>query len=161
MEKFRNLVLEANRKLRLADHMAHVTYPMLKETKLLLTILNNIDLSLKASLDAYLYYERLYKRISPHSDDLRTKLEIFEKSAAKRYDLQNYSKLIMEVHNILKKHRESPMAFVKKEKLVICNGDYRMKILEISDVKNHLSKAKPFISRLTNVLKENDAYSRR
>ena len=161
MEEFRNLVLEANRKLRLADHMAYITYPMLKETKLLLTVLDNLDKSLKAALNAYLYYERLYKRISPYPEDLKTKLDIFERSAAKRYNLQNYSKLIIEIHNILKKHKESPVAFVKKDKLVICNRDYRMKVLEISDVKNYLSKAKPFILRLSNIQKENNANTRR
>jgi hypothetical protein len=161
MEEFRKLVLEANRKLRLADHMAYITYPMLKETKLLLTVLDNLDKSLKASLNAYLHYERLYKRISPYPDDLKTKLEIFERGPAKRYNLQNYSKLIIEVNNILKKHKESPMAFVKKDKLVICNRDYRMKVLEIADAKNYLAKAKPFILMLSNILKENDADTRR
>jgi len=161
MEEFKNLVLEANRKLRLADHMAYVTYPMLKETKLLLTILDNIDKSLKAALNAYLHYERLYKRISHNPGDLKEKLEIFERSAARRYDLPNYSRLILEIHLILKKHKEASVAFVKKDKLVICNGDYRMKVLEVEDVKNYLSKAKPFISRLSNILKEDHATTRR
>jgi len=161
MQEFRNLVLEAHRKLRLADHMAYITYPMLKETKLLLTILDNLDKSLKLSLNAYLYYERLYKRISIYPDDFKTKLDLFERGPAKRYNLENYSKLIIEIHNILKKHRESPVSFVKKDKLVICNGDYRMKILEISDAKNYLAKAKPFILRLSNIEKENDAPTRR
>ena len=91
----------------------------------------------------------------------KTKLEIFERGPAKRYNLQNYSKLIIEVNNILKKHKESPMAFVKKDKLVICNRDYRMKVLEIADAKNYLAKAKPFILMLSNILKENDADTRR
>ena len=100
MQEFRNLVLEAHRKLRLADHMAYITYPMLKETKLLLTILDNLDKSLKLSLNAYLYYERLYKRISIYPDDFKTKLDLFERGPAKRYNLENYSKLIIEIHNI-------------------------------------------------------------
>ena len=161
MEEFKSLVLEANRKLRLADHMAYVTYPMLKETKLLLTILDNIDKSLKVALNAYLHYERLYKRISYNPDDLKSKLELFDRSAARRYNLPGYTKLILEVHLILKKHKEASVAFVKKDKLVICNGNYRMKVLEVADVKNYLSKAKPFISRLSNILKENHANSRR
>ncbi len=161
MEEFKNLVLEANKKLQIADHMAYITYPMLKETKLLLTILENLDRSLKAALNAYLHYERLYKRISPYPDHLKTKLEVFERGPARRYSLQNYSRLIIEIHNILQKYKESPVSFTKKEKLVICNGDYRMKVLEISDAKNYLAKAKPFILRLSNILKENDAITRR
>ncbi len=160
MEVFQKLVLEANRHLRLADHMAYVTYPMLKDAKLLLSILDNIDKSLKRALDAYLYYERLYKRISFFPEDFNTKIDLFQRSAGVRYNLRSYPILIKELHFILKKHKESPVEFVKGEKLIICNGDYRMKVLQITDIKNYLGKAKPFILRLNNILKE-DGLNRR
>ena len=57
MQKFNNFVLEANKKFKLADHIAYVTYPLLKETKLLLTILENTNKSLILALNAYLYYD--------------------------------------------------------------------------------------------------------
>jgi hypothetical protein len=161
MQKFNNLVLEANRKLKLADHMAYVTYPLLKETKLLLTILNNVNKSLLLALDAYLYYDYLYKRISYLPDNLKEKLDIFERSSAKRYELHGYKELILEINELLKKHKESPVSFVKKDKLVICSKNYKIKTLELEDAKTYLSKAKPFILRLHNILKQEHANKRR
>ncbi len=161
METFRNLVLQANKYFKLADHIAYITYPMLKDAKLLLTIIDNLNKSLQTALDAYLYYERLYKRVSNNPKDLRSKLEIFERSAGKRYNLQDYQKLIKEVHEIIKKHKESPVEFIKKDKLVICTEDYRTKVLQIEDAKNYLAKAKPFILKLNNILKEDELTRRR
>ena len=160
MQKFNNLVLEANKKLKLADHMTYVTYPLLKETKLLLSIVESINKSLNTALDAYLYYDHLYKRISYIPENLKEKLDIFERSSARRYTLKNYSKLTLESNEILKKHKEAPVAFAKKEKLVICSKNYSLKTLEIEDAKNYLSKAKPFILRLHNILKQEHAIKR-
>ncbi len=161
MQKFNNFVLEANKKFKLADHIAYVTYPLLKETKLLLTILENTNKSLILALNAYLYYDYLYKRISYVPDKLEEKLDIFERSSAKRYDLVGYKQLILETNEILKKHKDAPVAFVKKDKLVICSKNYKIKTLEIKDAKMYLSKAKPFISRLHNILKQEHENKRR
>jgi hypothetical protein len=156
MQGFKNLVLEANKHLRLADHMTYVTYPMLKDTKILISILDNLKKSLNKALDAYLYYERLYKRISFSPKDFTTKIDVFQRSAAIRYNLKQYPQLIKEINFIIKKHKESPVEFSKGDKLVICNGNYKMKILQIKDVKDYLSKAKPFILKLSNILKEDE-----
>jgi hypothetical protein len=161
MQKFSNLVLEANKKLKLADHIAYVTYPLLKETKLLLTILENTNKSLILALNAYLHYDHLYKRISHIPESLGDKLDIFERSSAKRYNLEGYKQLILEINEILKKHKDAPVAFVKKDKLVICSKNYKIKTLEIEDAKMYLSKAKPFILRLHNILKQEHANKRR
>ena len=138
MQKFNNLVLEASKKLKLADHMIYVTYPLLKETKLLLSIVESINKSLKIALDAYLYYDYLYKRISYIPITLKEKLDIFERSSARRYNLENYSKLILEIDEILRKHKEAPVAFAKKDKLVICSQNYKIRTLEVDDAKNYL-----------------------
>jgi len=161
MQKFYDLVLEASKKLRLADHMTYVTYPLLKETKLLLSIIESISKSLTISLDAYLYYDHMYKRISYIPDNLREKLDIFERSSARRYNLQGYSKLILEINEILRKHKEAPVSFAKNDKLIICSQNYKIKTLEVEDAKNYLSKAKPFILRLRNILKQEHANKRR
>ena len=85
MEKFRSIVLEANKRLKLADHMLYVTYPLVKDHKLLIHILENIDKSLKCSIDAYLRYDRIYKRIKANPETFLEKINIFSKISSKRY----------------------------------------------------------------------------
>ena len=62
MERFKELVEKANRSLNTADHLAYVTYPVINEPKLTITILNNIYQSLLHSIDALLYYYYLFKK---------------------------------------------------------------------------------------------------
>lgn len=151
MQNFEKLVLDASRHLRLADHLTFVTYPMLKDAKLLLSILDNLDKTFKAGLDAFLYYELLYKRISSFPQDLKSKLDLFQRTSAMRYGLNEYPIIIREIDFLLKKHKESPVEFVKDGRLVICSDSYRLKVIQIEDLKKYLLKAKTFILRLSNI----------
>jgi len=47
MEKFRNLVIEANKHFKVADHMTYVSYNLIKDLKILLNIVNNLDKSMR------------------------------------------------------------------------------------------------------------------
>ena len=88
MEKFRNLVLEANKALKLADHMLYVTYPLIKDNKLLVCILENIDKSIKKAIDAFIRYDLIYKRIRSDPVLFREKMILFSKLSFRRYDFK-------------------------------------------------------------------------
>ncbi len=153
MEKFKSLVLEANKNLKLADHMLHVTYPLVKDNKLLVHILENIDKSMKSSIDAFIRYDQVYKRVRSNPSSFVEKVELFSKICSRRYPFtQSDFEFIEEVDDLIKKHKESPMEFVKGDKFVICSDNYNTKILTLERVKHMISKAKPFIFRLNNIL---------
>ena len=153
MEKFRSIVLEANKRLKLADHMLYVTYPLVKDHKLLIHILENIDKSLKCSIDAYLRYDRIYKRINANPETFLEKINIFSKISSKRYFFtQSDFEFIQEIDDLIRKHKESPIEFVRGNKFVICSEDYKTRVLTAENVKNMISKAKPFIFKLNNIL---------
>jgi hypothetical protein len=153
MERFRDLVLEANKTLKLADHMVYVTYPLIKDNKLLIHIITNIDKSIKHSIDAFIRYDRIYKRIRANPKDFTEKLDIFSKISSKRYPFtQSDFEFIEEIDDLVKKHKESPMEFVRGNKFVICSENYNTKILTLEKVKYMISKAKPFIFKLNSIL---------
>ena len=54
MEKFIEYLDSSARNLRTADHMAYVTYPLLKEKRILFEILNNIYTSVLNIVNAIL-----------------------------------------------------------------------------------------------------------
>ena len=74
MERYLELFQKANDYFKTADHLAYVTYELVQEPKLLLTILDNLNLALKHKTDSLLEYERLYKRISPIPQNQELKL---------------------------------------------------------------------------------------
>ncbi len=150
MEKIQKNLYLADKTIKLAGHMLYVTYPLVKDNKLFIGILENIDKSLKLTLDSILYYERMYKRINPYPDDFNSKIEIFKK-LSKRYDVEIY-KLILEIDDLIRYRKSAPVEFSRKEDFVLCNENYKTKILKLNDLKEHLSKAKFFILKTSNTL---------
>ena len=161
MKKFESLVLEANKKLKLADHMLYVTYPLIKDKKLLIYIMENIDKSIKKAIEAYIRYDQIYKRVKSDPDSFPAKLILLSKISAQRYGFgESLFEFIEEIDDLIKKIKESPMEFVKGNKFVICYNNYKTKILTKDYVRDSILKAKPFILKLNNILLNDELYGR-
>jgi len=153
METVLKLVAGANRHLHTADHLTYVTYPLLKDVKLIFAVIENLHTAYVSAMDAFLTYERLYKRIMTVPDDYKSRLDIFKTKIVKRYNIDREHILIMEdLAQIIAYRRKSPVEFVKDDKLVICSDTYRMKNVTYDNVKEYLNKSKPFFSRMNRVL---------
>ena len=124
MESFHQLISEAKRSYDTADHLAYVTYPMIKEPKLIITIITHINNALLAAMQALLEHERLYKRISYIPEDFMTRIHILRQSVFPRYKMYDYSKLILEIMNILNSHKSSNMEFIRRDKYFIYSNSY-------------------------------------
>lgn len=154
MDALKNLVLESNKHYRLADHITNVTYPLIKDSRLMLSMLDNIDKCVKYALDGFLYCEKMHDRISVFPEDLPTKLNVFSKTAAIRYNVNGFQILIREINEIVNKHKESPVEFIKDKRLYIYNKEYKARTLDIKDIKLYLLKVKPFIVQLNNIYRQ-------
>ncbi len=153
MEELQFKFKDAVDSLKRASHMLHVTYPLVKDPRLFIGIMINLDKSLKSGLDSLLYYERMYKKISPYPDDFILKLEVFRKIIGTRYNFdKDLPKFIFKIDQIMKNRKKAPVEFAKNGNFVICDSDYRTKILKPEEIKEYLSKAKVFILQLHNII---------
>ena len=64
MEKFIENLDKSASLLQTADHMLYMTYPLIREKRLLLKILNETYLVVLGIVNAILQYEYFYKRIN-------------------------------------------------------------------------------------------------
>lgn len=157
MEEIFRIVGESNKHFKTADHLIYVTYPLIKDIKLLVNIIENLNKSLIYGMDAILEYDKLFKRISQFPDDFKTKMEIFKTSCAKRYNIsREHIVLIEDLKNILDHREKSPMEFIRKDKFVICNDDFKMRTLNYEKVKDFVNNARPFIAKVNKVLRKDD-----
>ena len=139
MEEFQILRDKATQKIRVADHMLFMTYPLVKDPKLLLSIIENIFASLDFGMSALLQHERLFKRIPPYHDTFPTRFEIFKDKMIPRYKISpNHAKLIIDVRSIISQHKKSPVEFARKDKFVICSPSYSLKTIDINLVKKYI-----------------------
>ena len=147
MEAYEEAQEKAKKHLKIADHMLTQSYPIVKDPKLLVTVIENLFLALESSMSALLYYDRLYKRIPPFHDGFDSKLEIFRSRCNRRYNFKNnYPALIREIKEIISEHKKAPMEFSRKGQFVICSDNYSTKSITVEKMKEHIAQAKLFIA---------------
>jgi hypothetical protein len=157
MEEFQELREIAHKKISLADHMLTMTYPLVRDTKLLLVVLENIFLAMTNAMSSVLYYERLFKRVPPFKDSFEDKLTVFREKCAERYKIDPlYLKMIKDIKTIIVQHRKSPVEFVRKDRFVICSDSYKVRTVALDQIKNYISRAKNFVNQTSFIVSQNE-----
>ena len=155
MKKFNELMESAEKKLNFADHILSMTYPLVKDPKLLLSVAENLFLAFNYSLTSLLYYERHFKRIPPFQDNFSLKLQLFKDECAERYGIEHEQlKAMQELKEILIAHKKSPIEFPRKESFMIFNESYEAKTLTQDLLKDYIKKAKLFIKKLSTIIRK-------
>lgn len=149
-----DLLKEANLSLKRADHMLYMTYPLVKDNKLIISILEHLHVSVGKAMDAILYHERMYKRVELFSDNFEVKFDIFKEKCSKLYNIdRRYLLLIEDLKKISDERKKSKMEFVKEEKYVICISNYATRVLTIDKLKEYLNTSRDFIRKVNLILK--------
>lgn len=161
MEKFQELRDKAKKNIHIADHMLTMTYPLVKDTKLLLAILENVFLGYMNGMSAILYHDRLFKTIPPFQETYESKLRMFKGKSMQKHKLQhNHLSEIQEIRELLQEHKKSPVEFVKQDKFVICTETYKIKTISLKDIQQRIDKAKLFIEEVDKIVKKNESLFR-
>lgn len=147
-EKMGNDLIEAERLVRLADHVSFVTFPVVKDAKLLARALENLHRGIVLIISGILKFEYLYKRINLTKDHSRN-LEIFYGKCASRYGLDEGDvKLIKEIFFLAKKHRESGFEFSKFGKVVILDDNYGVFELDSRKMKEFIDLSEKLLANV-------------
>jgi hypothetical protein len=155
MSEILDLLQEANKRFNSVDHMLYVTYPLVKDNKLLILMVEGLNKSLNLFLEALMNYEYLYKRINNIPEDFSGKMDLLKRSVANRYNIPRNSIVVMEdLNKIVDERRKSPMEIVKREKYVILSDNYNQTHVTIEKLKNYINESKLFINKV-NTLIEN------
>jgi len=131
---------KARHHFKVADHMAYVTFTILKENRLMVKILSEIAMSLNYLIKAILQYEYSFKRVSLYKDPYLN-LKTFKEKIAPKYLTRDEINVLIKIIEIEKKHELSSLEFVKKEKFVILIGD-KYETLTIERIKEFMSTLK-------------------
>lgn len=157
MEQFQVSREIAKEKIKLADHMLYSTFPMVKDPRLLVGVMNNIFLALTNAMSSVLYYDRLFKRIPDFKDDFNNKFNVFKQNVVRRRNIDTeYVNLIQDIKNLIVQHKKSPMEFSRGDKFVICTSSFRYKTISVNDMKKFINKSKLFINEIDSIVSKND-----
>ena len=152
MEKFIEYLAEAERIIKTADHLIYMTFPLVKDKKLLLKILSETKIVITNCINSILQYEYLYKRIKLYKDP-KTNFRIFREKCAPRYKIAKEEiEMIIELFEIVENHKQSSFEFVKNEKIIILSENLEQKSLTIDKIKEFLLLAKNILRKSKDVI---------
>lgn len=151
-EKYQVSLENAKKSLEMADHLTYMTFPLIKENKLLLKILDELSNSIISIVNAILQYEYLHKRIQLYKD-ARENFRTF-KEIAKKYRVgEKQLNKITELLTLRERHKKSPFEFVRKEKVIIMSDNLKTDILTIEKIKEFLLETKDFLRKVSLIIK--------
>jgi hypothetical protein len=153
MEKFLLSLDSASKLLKTADHMTYITFPLVKEKRLLIKILDEIYTAMLNVINAILQYEYAYKRIVLYKD-AKINFRTFREKCAPRFNInQDEIAKIMEIFRVIEKHKQSPMEFIRKDKLVILSDNLHTDTITLDKLKEYLIVAKNTLKKAENMIK--------
>jgi len=157
MEKFLELRHKAEKYAKTAEQTINFTYPLVKENKIMLTVINQLFLANTTIMGSLLHYELYHKRIPFFDDNFESKFHLLRSRVADKYSIDpEYLKLLRDLKDIIIAHNNSPIEFSRGNKLVICNDNYELKELTIENLKKALSKTKLFIEDIIYITNKNE-----
>lgn len=147
-----SLLEEARRLIKTADHMIYVTYPILKENRLLIRILEQLNNAIFNIVNAILKHEYNFKRIKIYND-VRTNLETLETKCAPRYGIPKENiEGIKHIFRLIEKHKTSPMEFVRQNKFIIMSDNLETENVTLDKLKFFLVIAKDTLKKAENIM---------
>src|SRR3989344_1889151 len=154
MEEFISLVKEANKAFETADHLAYVTYPIVNDIKLIALVAENLNTALTKTMEAFLYYDRLYKRVQFIPNDFNSKFELFKTRSAKYHNLSKQNiEIISEIKEFIEERKRSQMEFSRKNSFVLYSN-LQVKTMSLDKIKKYIAQARGIIFVLNQVFKE-------
>jgi len=156
MEKFQLLKEEALKNYRIADHILNVTYPLIKDTKLLLGVTENLFLALTQAMSSILHHDRLFKLVPPFHDNFESKFNLLHQKRSRYNIQQEHLDLMLELKEIILLHKKSPVEFRKKDRFIICTKNYKVKAITANQLKNYLKKTKGFLDLTNHTVSRNE-----
>jgi transcription initiation factor TFIIIB Brf1 subunit/transcription initiation factor TFIIB len=119
MQKFLENINTAEKNIKTADHLIYSTFPLLKDKRILLKSIKEINLATTNLINSILQYEFLKKKIKLYKDP-KENFKTFVERYAEEYKITKEEVIkIIQISEIAKKQKESPMEFLRNEKVVI------------------------------------------
>jgi len=150
-EKFIISLRRAKNSLQKADHLTYMTFPLIRENKLLLKILDELSDSVLNTINAILQYEYAYKRIQLYKD-AKENFRTFKRLAEKYKIDQNQLNKIIEILSLNESHKKSPFEFAKKDKIVILSDNLKTNTLTLEKIKSYLLETKDFVRKVSLII---------
>jgi len=150
MNKVLENLIEAERLIKTSDHLIYMSFPVIKDKKILTRAIINIYEATQKIISSILQREYLLEKINL-TDNHNLNFKIFVEKCAPFYNInQEEIKSIQELFEIIKEHKKSPMEFFKNEQLVILSNNLETLTISLEKAKKFLNTTKLLLKKTKN-----------
>ena len=153
MEKYQENLQRALSNLKIADHIIYVTYPIIKDKRLLLKSLEQLYESLIFTIETILQYDYLWRRIRLTGNS-KEDFKVFTNKSAKMHNItDNEMHELSDFLELVNSHKKSSMEFKRQEKIIILSDNLKTSSLDIEKLKYYLNFSKRIIEKVIPTLR--------
>ncbi len=153
MNSFEPYATKAHEQYRIAKHLLEVTYPLMKDTKLLMGICINILRCLENCSSAILAYEYQEQQNKNFPSTLQQKLSMLQTFSPSKTKIPKQTLILTaDLAALEELHRKSPVEFSRNGRFVICSKEFDLTTLGIDDLKRYLSSAAQYLAIMDSIL---------
>ncbi len=152
MNVYLELIKQARKELSFADHITHVTLPIVKERKVFMSIIRHLHDAMLAAMRAYLMYERKNKGIAllPTSNELT--FNMFLQFFGDKFLSKSDQEVLAEIKKVNEAYQKRLMDVKRGENYVIILPNYKTVIINEGRVKKYLNVVNLLISGIERVI---------
>ena len=140
------LLDRAEKELRGADHMVYITYPLIKDNRILKSVLDQMYNIAENIVHSILNYEFRYRRIGPITI---TKLDVsglnwitFMRCYSRFGITPEEADKLKEMLEIISRHKASTVEFTRKDRLVFMSNGAHAESVGFDQIKSHMTNMK-------------------
>lgn len=151
-QAYKSYFEKAQKSLKSADHLAYITYPLLKDARLLKKIIEDIFDCLDNLVKTAVEYDYLNKKIGKYGDDKINRQNFLKKSSL-RFGLnqQEVDKISL-LLELMDKYRGTSFDFIRHDKLVMMADNLRTEIITFNDTKEILGMIKVINTKIKRIV---------
>lgn len=155
MEKFLENLEQAGKIIRTVDHLVYVTFPLVKEKRMLLKIITDTKNAIVFCINSILQYDYLYKKIRLYQNT-KENFRTFKEKCSPRYGISEEEiRKIIALFELVERHKKSPLEFVRNDKVIIMSENFYPEAITIEKVKEYVILAKNILFKVENKIKNN------
>jgi hypothetical protein len=155
MERLLKNLKEAEERIKKIDHLLYVSFPLVQDKRLLLNAIIEIKEVVRICINIILQQEYFYRRIKIYKESKRN-IKTFVDKCAVRYEINKQElKLITNLFEIVEMHVQSPLEFMKDNKLIIISDNLRTYQINLEGVKQFLNLGKKILNKTKKNIEKN------
>ncbi len=155
MGNYHELINKAQKEINSSDHLLFVTYNIVKDSKFVFSVTNQLIDAVKYALEALLEFERKSKLIEPYPKQFNFMVETFKKKVSERREFDKRTLIFLTKLVVMEQTiNTSSLHFRRGDAYVLADEEFGTQAIELQTIKSYFSSAQEFVTKVGDIIEQ-------